>query len=233
MRTHDAWLIAPREVTTVFSVRHFRAFTLIELLIVVAIIAILAAIAVPNFLEAQTRSKVSRVKADLRTVATGLEAYAVDSNHYPLNDGCYNVLPISISTPIAYLTSTTFTDPFTEKEVVTKSCGPPELAKYYTYTQPVTLEEYNTLASQGAPTPPVEGIDMPGLNAGCIGRYGKWRLVSNGPDRIYSQSGVLAGPWNPNPGVLLGADIMYDATNGTISFGNVLRTQRLVDGVVP
>ena len=48
-------------------------FTLIELLIVVAIIAILAAIAVPNFLEAQTRAKVARVKSDQRTLATVIE----------------------------------------------------------------------------------------------------------------------------------------------------------------
>lgn len=48
------------------------AFTLIELLIVVAIIAILALIAVPNFLEAQIRSKVSRAKSDLRSIATAL-----------------------------------------------------------------------------------------------------------------------------------------------------------------
>ena len=63
--------------------RRFKGFTLIELLIVVAIIAILAAIAVPNFLEAQTRSKVSRVKSDLRTYATALESYYIDNNTYP------------------------------------------------------------------------------------------------------------------------------------------------------
>jgi prepilin-type N-terminal cleavage/methylation domain-containing protein len=60
-----------------------KGFTLIELLIVVAIIAILAAIAVPNFLEAQTRAKVSRVRSDLRSIATAIESYRIDNNRYP------------------------------------------------------------------------------------------------------------------------------------------------------
>src|SRR5436309_2575639 len=63
-----------------------KGFTLIELLIVVAIIAVLAAIAVPNFLEAQTRSKVSRTLSDMRTIATALEAYRMDNRSYPIPD---------------------------------------------------------------------------------------------------------------------------------------------------
>lgn len=94
-----------------------HGFTLIELLIVVAIIAILAAIAIPNFLAAQVRSKVSRAKADIRTIATGLESYRTDNDNYPLGYDTWDPLdpdkePLYvITTPIAYLTSVP-RDPF-------------------------------------------------------------------------------------------------------------------------
>ncbi len=85
-----------------------HGFTLIELLIVVAIIAILAAIAVPNFLEAQTRSKVVRMQNDLRTLAQAIELYRVDEGQYPRigPPGTCQMASSGVAeltTPIAYL----------------------------------------------------------------------------------------------------------------------------------
>jgi len=89
------------------------AFTLIELLIVVAIIAILAAIAVPNFLEAQVRAKISRAKADIRTLATALESYCVDHNHYPPDRQKYGIQYLfELTTPVSYMTNILIEDPF-------------------------------------------------------------------------------------------------------------------------
>jgi len=205
----------------------FSGFTLIELLIVVAIIAILAAIAVPNLLEAQVRAKVSRVKSDLRTLTTALEAYRVDANEYPLNDGVYNVTPMELSTPVAYISNSMLLDPFTDKDV-SPVFG--TLVQQYTYHLLVTMDEFSAHVLIGR-NPPVEAIEDPGINPDARAYYGRWKLLSNGPDRIYSEPGTPASPWNVNPGILLGADEIYDPTNGTVSFGNIIRTQRHSDGL--
>ena len=69
--------------------RDKRGFTLIELLIVVAIIGIIVAIAIPNLLNAIQRAKQKRSMADMRSIGTALEAYAVDYNKYPAAAGSF------------------------------------------------------------------------------------------------------------------------------------------------
>ncbi|NUP93686.1 MAG: prepilin-type N-terminal cleavage/methylation domain-containing protein [Candidatus Omnitrophica bacterium] len=59
-----------------------RGFTLIELLILIAIILILIGIALPNFLEAQVRAKVTRAQGELRALGGALEAYQVTYRKY-------------------------------------------------------------------------------------------------------------------------------------------------------
>ena len=210
-------------------------FTLIELLIVVAIIAILAAIAVPNFLEAQIRARVSRVKNDLRTFGVALEAYKLDNNQIPMTtksnaDFYPTFLDIvgpnrkypghRLTSPIAYVTSNPV-DYFNTK--ATKNLGKvPSWAEawnkdwqlsYVISWAPMGLGKY----------PGRDGwVDRPrgtGESMADFFTCDRFHAMveSTGPDLLWWDFALLGNSSqnDVNP-------FFYDPTNGTISWGQIV-----------
>jgi len=171
--------------------KRFGAFTLIELLIVVAILAILAAIATPNFLEAQMRAKVARVRADSRTLATAMESYALDNVAYPFCDPQQNHSYLSdipgLTTPVAYMQNL-LPDVFPAEDADART-------RYYRY-YPVDYWQYAYPQLRG---------------------FWRWIVMSNGPDRKIditrenAQSAILGDLWmvyDPTNGVRSQGDVI-------------------------
>jgi len=207
----------------------YSAFTLIELLIVVAIIAILAAIAVPNFLEAQVRSKVSRVKADMRSIATALESYRVDNNHYCFDwagDVAYPYyLHQGLTTPISYMTNAArMHDVFAEAREPITNPNEREVRRRFRYR--ALGEKWMAPASEGGLGTWSFSMSLPGIVEGRR-VHGDWLLVSKGPWGKLNLPVGFPGSDGANETDWLW--LLYDPTNGTRSTGEVIRNQKLGD----
>ena len=174
---------------------------------VVAPAAILAAVAVPNFMEAQSRSKVARVKSDLRTMSIAIECYKLDQSVYPAwsaepelkahgrftpaNQPTFRIRRdandklVTLTTPVSYITGY-FDDPFSPSKKASLSYWTPEKGQGYI-------------------------------------------LWSAGPDGCYDMNlgniGQLYGPQWQGPTPLL-TSLTYDPSNGTTSRGDIWRVQQ-------
>jgi prepilin-type N-terminal cleavage/methylation domain-containing protein len=220
--------------------RSSKGFTLIELLIVVAIIAILAAIAVPNFLEAQTRSKVTRVKADMHSLRTAIESFYVDHNAAP---PCYRyyvsddklTAQKSTQAPAMYFLQVQWTD--NPGGALGEGCGA-WLTTPIAYMGAIPLDPFVSAYPHGKEMVGWgKGIKSAGalygmrFGGGVVSAYSKasgavtypdvgYFMVSTGPDLILDS--LLDANLPPLGTPARFGYLSYDPTNGTVSQGDVL-----------
>ena len=204
-------------------------FTLVELLIVMAIIGVLTAIAVPNYQEALTRSKVAKFQGDAKACETAIESYYADhsfyafSEGYPVKSTCGNqtgtgsndtsnpgigYLPRCLTTPAAYLGKLP-NDPFRNLEDVGQ-CYPERRTYLYSADSEnlIRFRMYYVSITYAYAQGQTTVSNQRPTNA-------VWMVSSTGPDGHRDQGPTSGGfPHSSYP-------TPYDPTNGINSMGDL------------
>ena len=222
-----------------------KGFTLIELLIVVAIIGILAAIAVPNFLNAQTRAKVARDYSDMKALGSGIQQLMMDkgvmlldfwddsngstwttdrwvifNNAGKMDESSRRMVHVfyPLTTPVSYLSSIP-KDPFASKFNPAVSSGHNErfgIMGNDTYLY-VDWDLQETGAGPGG------GAGYGGFNSAVDATAtAKWYMDMRKGDYVLFGYGPAASKMYSATDMGVRCWIPYDASNGTNSIGDIM-----------
>jgi len=215
-----------------------KGFTLIELLIVVAITGILAAIAVPNFLNAQIRAKISRCWSDMKSMNTAVQMLQLDTNHLPIDgwdddqasgrkilkeifNGVGDFPEASrttrdylavLTSPISYMASVP-DDPFFGKNMDTATRGFGSAYNTYIYADcDPKITENPGCGNQG-----IQALNSPIAEQFNITpmKSGNWAFIGLGPDGVAGFGGTGAASSRGFP---------YSSSNGLVSLGDIVLT---------
>ncbi len=211
----------PTETTTIRWLEWFPPSVRVGLVLAVLLIA-LTVVLIVQYSRYQVLTAVSRVRRDMRSMATGIEAYSVDNAWYPAHTGIRELMIGIDDVPAEIAFGTTFRRYLGRFEAMTLTTPVAYLTDYPLdpFAEPVAapFRYYATLDNVG------------------------WILASFGPDADWREGGdiefdnaTIATVYvprfaTPSSTLLTGAGrrgaYTYDPTNGLFSHGDVWRIKQ-------